>query len=155
MKYHFSWRRTATSCAFLAGMSSALGQNYAIDWNTIDSGSGTSAGGVYAVSGTIGQPDAGVMSGGTYGLAGGFWSLFSNIQTVGPPPAMAIRRGAGNTVILSWPNPSFGYFLQQTANMNGPGGGWVDVTATPVVVGPNKEVTLPATGSFCIFRLRP
>ena len=38
--------------------------------------------------------------------------------------------------------------------MSGPGGGWVDVAQTPVVNGANKEVMLPATGSFCLFRLR-
>ena len=40
---------------------SGLGQNYSIDWFTIDGGGGTSTGGVYAVSGTIGQPDAGLV----------------------------------------------------------------------------------------------
>ena len=59
-----------------------------------------------------------------------------------------------NTVTLSWPNPSTGYVLQQSANMNAPGGGWVEVLPSPVVVGANKEVTLPAAGRFCVFRLR-
>jgi hypothetical protein len=45
-----------------------------LDWWTMDSGGGTSTGGVYSLSGTIGQPDAGGMSGGSYTLAGGFWS---------------------------------------------------------------------------------
>lgn len=38
--------------------------------------------------------------------------------------------------------------------MSAPGGGWVDVTQTPVIVGPNKEATLLATGQVCLFRLR-
>lgn len=62
--------------------------------------------------------------------------------------------GGVNTVILTWPNPSTGYVLQQTANMNAPGGGWVDVAQPPVINGANKEVTLSATGRFCLFRLR-
>lgn len=74
------------------------------------------------------------------------------------PPRLAIRlgtpNGGFNTVILSWPNPSAGFVLQQTSNMNAPGGGWTDVTQPPVIIGPNKEVTLEATGSSRLFRLR-
>ena len=47
---------------------------FGLDWWTVDSGGGTSTGGVYSLSGTIGQPDAGSMSVGSYTLAGGFWS---------------------------------------------------------------------------------
>ena len=68
-------------------------------------------------------------------------------------PVLSVRLTGANTVVLSWPNPSTGYIPQQSANMNGPGGGWTLVSQTPVVVGPNKEVTLPATGRFCMFRL--
>jgi hypothetical protein len=74
-----------------------------------------------------------------------------------PPPILSIRLGAPvggtNTVILSWPNPSTGYVLQQTASMSAPGGGWVDVTQPPVINGAFREVALPATGQFCLFRL--
>lgn len=48
---------------------------YEMNWQTIDSGGGKSAGGNYEISGTIAQPDAGAeMTGGTYSLTGGFWS---------------------------------------------------------------------------------
>ena len=40
----------------------------------MDSGGGTSSGGMFTVSGTIGQPDAGTLSGGEYTLRGGFWT---------------------------------------------------------------------------------
>jgi hypothetical protein len=73
-------------------------------------------------------------------------------------PALSIRlglpTGGFNNVTLSWPNPSLGYVLQQTANMSGPSGGWTDVPQTPVVNGANKEVTLLATDQFSLFRLR-
>ena len=128
---------------------SARAQTFQIDWLTIDGGGGLTSGGGYSLNGTIGQPDAGAMSGGAFALAGGFWHDFA-IQ--GPP--LAIRLAGGNTIVLTWPNPSTGYVLQQTANMSGPGGGWVDVTQAPVVNGTNKEVTLSATGRFCLFRLR-
>ena len=52
----------------------AYGQDYDIDWFTIDGGGEMfSTGGTYTLSGTIGQPDAGEMSGGSYNLTGGFW----------------------------------------------------------------------------------
>lgn len=47
---------------------------YAIDWWTVDSGGGTSNGGVYSLNGTIGQAEPGAQQGGNYSLAGGFWA---------------------------------------------------------------------------------
>jgi hypothetical protein len=73
---------------------------------------------------------------------------------LGPPPGLAIRLGTGNTVVLRWPNPSPDYVLQQSANMSGTSGGWTDVTQPPVILGQFNEVTLPATGQGCLFRLR-
>jgi len=49
------------------------GVEFALFWDTVDGGGGTSSGGGYTLSGTIGQPDAGAMSGGNYALTGGFW----------------------------------------------------------------------------------
>ena len=56
------------------------GQDYAIDWHTIDGGGEMwSTGGDYDLGGTIGQPDAGAMTGtgpgGDYTLSGGFWAM--------------------------------------------------------------------------------
>lgn len=60
-----------------ASLSNALGQNFTIDWYTIDGGGAmNSTGGTFSLSGTIGQPDAGPqggMSGGAFSLTGGFW----------------------------------------------------------------------------------
>jgi hypothetical protein len=138
-------------CVVLVGALPAWAQLYAINWSTIDGGGGPSAGGSFSLNGTVGQPDAGARSGGAFTLSGGFWP---GVTGSGPLPALAIRLGFGHTVILTWPDPSTGYVLQQTANMSGSGGGWADVTQPPVIVGANQEVTLPATGSFCLFRLR-
>ena len=67
------------------GSPSPASAQYSIDWSTIDSGGGTSTGGVYSVTGTIGQPDAGgPITGGQYSLTGGFWSLYA-VQTPGAP----------------------------------------------------------------------
>lgn len=147
-------KQFVTLVALFSGSFTAQAQ-FAVNWSTFDSGGGALSGGDYSLNGTIGQPHASsMMNGGSFSVIGGFWSGVS----VEPTPALAIRLGtpmAGvNTVILSWPNPSSSFVLQQTANMNGPGGGWTDVTQSPVIVGPNKEVTLPATGQFCMFRLR-
>jgi hypothetical protein len=87
-------------------------QNFSIDWSTIDSGGGTSTGGIYSVSGTIGQPDAGSMSGGTYSVAGGFWSLISVVQPFPPGPGLNIRLTGTNTVMVYWASPSTGFSLQ-------------------------------------------
>jgi hypothetical protein len=148
-------RRITTLAALLLTSGAAFAQSggpYSLTWSTLDGGGGASAGGGLTLNGTIGQPDAGApMSGGGFTLTGGFWS---GVATVSPAPRLSIRLGTGHTVILSWPNPSAGYVLQQTSNMNALGGGWTDVGPQPTIVGPNKEVTLQAVGSFCLFRLR-
>lgn len=55
------------------------GQDYTIDWHTIDGGGAMHlAGGSYELSGTIGQHDSGPeapLVGGSYELAGGFWVI--------------------------------------------------------------------------------
>jgi len=100
----------------------APAQNYSIDWHSIDGGGGTSTGGVYSVSGSVGQPDAGTLSGGNYSLAGGFWGIVTAIQTP-DAPLMTIRRTQTNTVIISWPAPSTGFFPQQSPDLDSPN--WV------------------------------
>lgn len=137
---------------FIASHTTFAQTTVALDWSTFDGGGGASSGGAFTLHGTIGQPDAGVMSAGALTIHGGFWGGI--VPAHGPQPALAIRHGTGNTVVLTWPNPSPGYVLQQTANMGGPGGGWTDVPDLPVLNGANKEVTLPASGQFCLFRLR-
>ncbi len=58
----------------LAVAPSAFGQDFAIDWHTVDGGGGFSAGGNFELEGTIGQPDAGILTGGNFELSGGFWA---------------------------------------------------------------------------------
>ena len=120
-------------------------QNFNIDWFTIDGGGGPGTGGGYTLNGTIGQPDAGSpMSGGAFSISGGFWpGVVSE-----PFPRLAIRR-AGTDVVLSWPNPSTGYQLEQTSAT-----GWLDVVQPPTVSGGDKEVTLPINAAHRFFRLR-
>jgi len=55
------------------------------------------------------------MAGGHYSLAGGFWALIQVVETPGLP-LLTITR-AGNSVIVSWPDPATNsYTLQQNGN---------------------------------------
>src|SRR5207253_9256822 len=94
-------------------------QPFAIDWFTIDGGGGTSSGGNYTLSGTIGQPDAGTLSGGNYTLEGGFWPGIVMPSTTGLAPTLFIQL-SGNSVIVSWPSPSTGFVLRQSASLGIP-----------------------------------
>lgn len=131
-----------------ASLGSASAQTFTLDWFTIDGGGGSISGGGYTLDGTVGQPDAATLSGGGYTLEGGFWSAFVEEAL----PRLAIRR-QGNQVILSWPDPSTGFQLQETTFLAN-GANWANVTATPAVVGSNKEVTLPVLSGSRAFRLR-
>ncbi len=115
-------------------------QSYSIDWFTIDGGGGTSTGSVYSVSGTIGQPDANAqpLTGGNFSVVGGFWSLFSVVQTPGAP-LLTIRLTSTNTAIVSWPSPSTGYNLQQNTNLS-----------TVIWSAPSETVTDNGTLKFII-----
>jgi hypothetical protein len=120
-------RRSALLACFLLFPSSlcltAWGQSYSINWYKIAGGGGTSAAGVYSVNGTIGQPDAGgAMAGGGYSLTSGFWSLISTVQTPGAP--LLSIAAYGTNVIISWPYPSTGYYLEVTTNLNTAATNW-------------------------------
>src|SRR5437764_6100624 len=99
-----------TLLLFAVTSTAALAQSFSIDWFTIDGGGGTSTGGVYSVSGSIGQPDANAqpLTGGIFSVVGGFWSLFSVVQTPGTP-LLTIRLTSTNTAMVSWPSPSTGF----------------------------------------------
>jgi hypothetical protein len=118
----------------------ARAQNYAINWFTIDGGGGNSAGGAYFLRGTIGQPDAGAMSGSGFAIAGGFWS---EIEQMAGIPSLRIAR-IGPNALIAWPNPSTGYQLQQATGLQGM---WGNVSQPPMIVGDEKQVTVPAMGS--------
>jgi len=136
-------------------VSSAQAQSYSIDWFTVDGGGGTSAGGAYSVRGTVGQPDAGpVLSGGSFAVTGGFWALVEVIQTPGAP-LLKIRR-EGPNVVISWPNPSTGFILQQTTQLDSPPIAmvWTDVALVPTENGLEKSVTTPSSPGHRFFRLK-
>jgi hypothetical protein len=130
---------------------SAFAQGYSVDWSKIAGGGSTSTGGTYQVSGTIGQPDAsGPMTGGNFALTGGFWSLYSVIQTEGAP-LLGITR-SNNFAILFWSSPATGYGLEQTLALSG--SSWNSVTNVPADSGTIRSVTLPVQPGNKFFRLK-
>ena len=142
--------------ASIAGDTTSVAQSddaYNLSWKTTDGGGGgPSSGGSFTLNGTIGQPDASApMSGGVFTISGGFWPGVTDIR-----PALSIRHGTGNTVILSWPNPSTGYVLQQTTQLASPPGAivWTDVALVPAVDGLEQSVSTPASTGHRFFRLK-
>lgn len=137
----------------MAIFSLAQAQPYEITWYSIDGGGGTSTGGVYSVSGTIGQPDAGVMSGGAYSLIGGFWGVVAAVQTPGAPLLKVNRVGA--SVVISWPDPSTGFVLQQTGALVEPTSSivWSNVTQTVVTSNGEKMISVPSPVGNRFYRL--
>src|SRR5882672_8799478 len=102
--------------------SSAIAQQYFVDWYKIAGGGGTSTNSQYSVSGTVGQPDAsGAMSGGNYSVTGGFWAFINVVQTPGAPTLNISR--SGNTVTVYWQNVA-GWNLVQDGNLATPIASW-------------------------------
>jgi hypothetical protein len=125
-------------------------QSYSIDWFKIDGGGGTSTGGVYSISGTIGQHDAGgPMSGGNYSLTGGFWALYSIIQTTGAPTLYITH--SGNTVTVFWQAVP-GWSLQQNSNVAWPAG-WSASSGVTTSNGTNYWSITPPIGNL-FFQLK-
>jgi len=119
----------------------AWGQNYSIDWSTIDGGGGTSTNGQYSISGTIGQSDAGpTMTNGQYSVTGGFWALPQVVQTVGAPTLKIVRFGAAQAQVSWTPATGTNWVLQESLSLSAPA--WTNSpsgTNNPTVV----PVTLP------------
>jgi len=128
------------------GALSAVAQ-YAINWQTIDGGGGTSTGGVYSVSGTIGQPDAcGPMTNGPYSVTGGFWALPTAVQTEGAPTLMIVPDAPGY-VRISWaPDTGTNWVLQETRSLSP--ANWTDSPS-----GYTNPIVVPATLPTKFYRL--
>jgi hypothetical protein len=123
-------------------------QSYTLNWFTIDGGGGASSGGQYTIRGTIGQPDAGAGTGSGYSLAGGFWHDFQTVPV--SSPLLRIARSRGN-LLISWPNPSSGFQLQESPTLPGM---WSNISDVPAVVGDEKQVIVSATIGARFYRLR-
>ena len=125
-------------------------QSYSIDWYKIAGGGGTSTNGQYALSGTIGQHDAGgPMTGGNYSLTGGFWALYSVIQTTGAPTLYITH--SGNTVTVYWQAVP-GWSLQQNSSPALPAG-WSASSGVTTSNGTNYWSITQPTGNL-FFQLK-
>jgi len=140
----------ATALALAMAVLTLRGQDYSVDWFTVDGGGGTSTGGVYSVTGTIGQPDAGHLSGGDYSLDGGFWGLIAAVQTPGAP-YLSVAVTPTNTVLISWSYPSIGFSLQQNGVLNTTN--WVSVTNVPVQAGDQWQLIVQPSPGNRFYRL--
>ena len=129
----------------------ASAQNYSIDWFKVSGGGGTSTNGQYSLSGSIGQHDAGgPMSGGNYSVTGGFWALYSVIQTPGAPTLYITH--SGNTVTVFWQAVP-GWSLQQNSNVALPAG-WSASSGVTTSNGTNYWSITPPIGNL-FFQLKP
>ncbi len=138
--------------AFLA-VADLPGQDFALDWFTVDGGGGTSIGAPYAVTGTIGQPDTGILTSGNLTLQGGFWSIAAAIQ-VQKAPRLSITLLNG-TVTVSWPLTTTGFSLEQAATLTGSLIPWTPVS--PMLYRTNSltiTVDLPVMPDNSFLRLR-
>ena len=142
----------ALCAAWLITSAVGHGQNFSIDWFTIDGGGGTSTGGVYSLSGTIGQPDAGKLAGGSYDLRGGFWGVVLAIQTPGAP-FLSIAC-SNNSVVVSWPMPAAGFVLDATPTLTGSPPFWMQVTFPYQTNATQIYITVPAPTGNKFYRLR-
>jgi hypothetical protein len=93
----------------------------------------------YSLSGTIGQPDAGTVRGGDHPLQAGFWGRIAAIQAPGAP-GLNLTQSAPNRGIISWPFPSTGWTLYESANLNPVN--WPEALTPPQDNGATKSVAL-------------
>lgn len=157
LKMPFGWTRltaflgSTVVCGALLTAFHVSAQTYSIDWYKIAGGGGTSSNGQYSVSGTIGQADAGgPMTGGNYSLTGGFWSLFSVVQTVGSPK-LYIFTTSTNTAVVYWVGPTSGVTLQQNSSLGQ--SNWINNGNPIVSANGTNQVIVPAHPGNNVFRL--
>jgi hypothetical protein len=81
--------------------------------------------------------------------------LFTYGVTIIDPdvPALSVRLGATNSLVLSWPSSSTGYLLQQNSSPTN-SSGWTTVSVTPQIVGNQYVATVPLASGQRLYRLR-
>jgi hypothetical protein len=129
----------------------AWGQDYAIDWYTIDGGGGESTDGYYLVTGTIGQPDAGELTDGYYAIVGGFWAVGAAVPAPGAP-GLTIHRTSTNAVVVSWPAPAPNWVLQEGWNVLG--GPWFTIIPPLAESAGRLRAILPKAAGYKFYRLK-
>ncbi len=147
------WKYAVFILAAFLAVADLPGQDFALDWFTIDGGGGTSIGGAYAVTGTIGQPDTGILAGANLTLQGGFWSIPAAIQVL-EAPRLSITLVSG-TVTVSWPLTVTGFSLEQTASLTDSPIPWTPVSLSLYRTNTSGiSVDLPVIPGNTFLRLR-
>jgi hypothetical protein len=88
-------------------------------------------------------------------VVGGKSQLYTYSVTIIDPdvPALSIRLGATNSLVLSWPSSSNGYLLEQNSSPTN-SSGWTTVSVTPQIVGNQYVATVPLASGRHLYRLR-
>lgn len=79
------------------------------------------------------------------------YSHYGPTPAVVPPPTLAIAAALPN-VVLTWPTSAAGFQLQRAGQL-GAGAAWTAITNTPVQVGDQFQLSVPASGDVQFFRL--
>ena len=123
----------------LTALCGSVRAQFAVDWFSIDAGSGTSTGGVFSVSGSIGQVVVGTtMTNGQFSATGGFLPVPLAVQTPGAPLLKIIPASPGH-VTISWSPGTPGFVLQERLTLspanwvNSPSGATNPVVVSAVV----------------------
>lgn len=66
------------------------------------------------------------------------------------PPALSVAR-SGASLVLSWPSPSSGFQLQESAALVPPA--WTPVSGSPAVEGGSNKVTVAPNAAARFYRL--
>ncbi|HEY5911908.1 MAG TPA: LamG-like jellyroll fold domain-containing protein [Verrucomicrobiae bacterium] len=76
--------------------------------------------------------------------------MFANEVTA--QPTLSVQRGAGNTVLLTWPASATGFILQQTSDLTS--GNWSQTPGTPILVGGQYQLSVTTSGGPLFYRLK-
>lgn len=125
-----------------------------LDWFTLDAGGGIQSSASYVINFTAGQNDVGAAAStsASYRVVTGFWAL----ENMGPDnglPTLRIARKEEN-VVVSWPSPSTGFFLQQADSLDVIPANWVNTPGVVSDTGFEKNISIPANAARRFYRLR-
>jgi len=80
-----------------------------------------------------------------------FSGAATNLVAMLLPPRLSVTLDASNSLVISWPNPTPGFVLQQNATFLS--SDWSAVTNLPVAVGDQLQVVLPNSADDRFYRL--
>jgi hypothetical protein len=139
---------------WLAAPSLSQTPDFSVDYFVISAGGGTSANGGFSVTGVVGQPvNPNQITGGMFTIETGFASVTATIQLLDGPVTLRINQ-QGGLVKISWPATTQAEFVLETTSQLGDPSSWQPVELTPLIVGPDKIVTIGAGPGPAFFRLR-